>query len=378
MTTSVEEFFDEPLEQSRVKARIVSDYVITFTRILSDYQRKKGKPPTVDYVDLFSGPGSYGDGTASTPLLVIRAAMLDAKLAPALRTYFNDRDLVKADCLREEFARLGGLDKLSHRPLVFNEEASIEFVERLRLDAGTPKLFFLDPFGYKALTMPLLRSVLKGWSECIFFFNYRRVIAALNNPAFKPNVERLFGVETLKSLKLELAKTNSVHHRESLVLKHLTSALVDAGAEHVMNFSFKVEDAQRSTHHLIFVTGHRSGFEAMKTIMARESSRVTEDGPSMTFTQQPTEPMLFDRDPHEALAEALVERFQSQTISLDNIYKEMGSQTRFTQPYFRRSLLLLEQRGEIEVDPPAASRPSPKGNQSMSGSTMITFPERIT
>ena len=261
---------------------------------------------------------------------------------------------------------------------MFNEEASVEFVERLRLDLGTPKLFFLDPFGYKALTMPLLRSVLKGWSECIFFFNYRRVIAALNNPAFKPNVERLFGIETLKSLKLELAKTNSVHHRESIVLKHLTSALVDAGAAHVMNFSFKVEDAQRSTHHLIFVTGHRSGFEAMKTIMARESSRVTEDGPSMTFTQQRTEPTLFDRDPHEALAETLVKKFQSQTISLDNIYKEMGSETRFTQPYFRRSLLLLEQRGEIEVDPPAASRPSPKGNQSMSGSTMITFPERIT
>jgi three-Cys-motif partner protein len=149
MTTSVEEFFDESLEQSRVKARIVSDYVITFTRILSDYQRRKGKPPRVDYVDLFSGPGSYGDGTASTPLLVIRAAILDAKLAPALRTYFNDRDLEKADCLREEFARLGGLDKLSHRPLVFSEEASIEFVEGLHLNAATPKLFFLDPFGYK-------------------------------------------------------------------------------------------------------------------------------------------------------------------------------------------------------------------------------------
>jgi hypothetical protein len=82
MTTSVEEFFDEPLEQSRVKARIVSDYVITFTRILSDFQRRKGNPPTVDYVDLFSGPGSYGDGTASTPLLVIRAASRDNKLAP--------------------------------------------------------------------------------------------------------------------------------------------------------------------------------------------------------------------------------------------------------------------------------------------------------
>jgi three-Cys-motif partner protein len=378
MTTSVEEFFDEPLEQSRVKARIVSDYVITFTRILSDFQRRKGNPPTVDYVDLFSGPGSYGDGTASTPLLVIRAAIRDNKLAPALRAYFNDSDTEKADCLREEFAKLGGLDKLSHRPLVFNEEASIEFVDSLNLDTGTPKLFFLDPFGYKALTMPLLRSVLEGWAEYIFFFNYRRVNAALNNPAFKANVERLFGVETLNSLNLELAHAKSALGRESIVLKHLTSALVNAGAKHVMNFSFKVEDAHRSTHHLIFATGHRKGYEAMKTIMARESSRDTEAGPSMTFTQQPTEPTLFDRDPLEALAETLMTRFQSQTISLDNIYKEMGSETLFTQPYFRRSLLLLEQKQEIMVDPPAASRPSPKGKQSMSGSTMITFPERTT
>jgi len=59
-----------------------------------------------------------------------------------------------------------------------------------------------------------------------------------------------------------------------------------------MNFSFKVEDAQRSTHHLIFATGHRSGFEAMKTIMAREV-RVHRGWTKYDFTQQPTEPMLF-------------------------------------------------------------------------------------
>jgi three-Cys-motif partner protein len=309
-------------------------------------------------------------------LLVIRAAVSDAKLAPSLRTYFNDRDVAKADCLREEFARLAGLDKLSYRPVVSNEEASVEFVERLQLDSKTPKLFFLDPFGYKALTMPLLRSVLEGWAECIFFFNYRRVNAALNNSVFESNVQRLFGIERLKSLKLELAQSNSVLQRESIVLKHLTSALVDAGAKHVMNFSFKVEDAHRSTHHLIFATGHRKGFEAMKTIMARESSRDTEHGPSMTFTQRPSEPTLFDRDPHDVLAETLIKRFQSKTISLDDIYKEMGSETTFTLPYFRRSLLLLEQKREIEVDPPASSRPASKGKQSMSGGTMITFPEK--
>ena len=303
MTSSVEEFFDEPLEQSRVKARIVSDYVVTFTRILSDFQRSQGKQPTVAYIDLFSGPGSYGDGTASTPLLVVRNAISDPKMTPSLRTFFNDVDAEKALALRQEFQRLPGLDKLAFAPAIFNEEASIALVQKLRLDHDVPKLYFLDPFGYKTITMPLLRSVLSGWAECIFFFNYRRVIAALNNPAFERNVERLFGAQRLAELRLNLDGVGTVREREAIVLRHLTAALVETGAKHVMNFSFKVEDTHRSTHHLIFVTRHRRGYEAMKTIMARESSAVNEDGPTMTFTQKPSERTLFDRDPHEVLAE---------------------------------------------------------------------------
>jgi three-Cys-motif partner protein len=378
MTTSVEEFFEEPLEQSRVKARIVSDYVTTFVRILSDYQRRAGKTATVDYIDLFSGPGSYGDGTASTPLLIVRQAIHDAKLAGALRTHFNDHDKEKADSLREEFSRLQGLDGLAHRPQVYSEEASINFVDGLRLDPKTPKLFFLDPFGYKALTMPLLRTILDGWAECIFFFNYRRVIAALSNPAFSVHVDRLFGTQRVIELRKDLSQEHTPRGHEMVVLRHLNAALLNAGAKHVMNFSFRVADTHRSTHHLIFVTRHRKGYEAMKTIMARESSGVTEDGPSMAFTQRPSEPTLFDRDPHEVLADSLLERFQSRTISVDKIYEEFGSETLFTLPYFRQSLLLLEERAAVTVDPPALSRRAPKGKQSMAGNTMITFPRRTS
>lgn len=375
MTSSTDDFFEEPLEQSRVKGRIVSDYVITFTRILSDHLRRAGKSPLVEYVDLFSGPGSYDDGTASTPLLIIREAIRDDKLSSSLKIYFNDHDEEKANSLRRELDTLAGIEKLTYAPLVFNKEASVQFVESLHLKPETPKLFFLDPFGYKKLTIPLLRSALTGWAECIFFFNYRRVIAALNNPVFDELVGRLFGESRITALKNEISKTQSVQEREAIVLRHLNSALIDAGAKHVMNFSFKVEDSHRSTHHLVFATRHRKGYEAMKTIMARESTAETEDGPSMTFTQRPSEPTLFDRDPHEVLAETLLERFQSRTASLDQIYAEFGSETLYTLPYFRQSLLLLEKNGKVKVQPVAASRPAPKGKQSMSGNTIIIFPE---
>jgi three-Cys-motif partner protein len=332
----------------------------------------------VDYIDLFSGPGSYGDGTASTPLLILRAAIHDPKLCTSLRTYFNDSDQSKAKCLQSEFDRLTGLEKLVNKPRVFNEEASIAFVEGLHLDPKTPKLFFLDPFGYKPLTMPLLRSALAGWAECIFFFNYRRVIGAINNPAFHEHVERLFGASRLAELKQEIAKSGKVLQRESIVMKHLNSALNEAGAKYLMQFAFKVEDEQRSKHYLIFATRHRKGFEAMKTIMARESTHVNEEGPSMTFTERPSEPTLFDRDPHEVLADNLIGRFQSRAISLDEIYEEIGLETTFTQPYFRRALLLLEQRGQVRADPPASSRPVSNGKLSMSGSTVIIFPGKTS
>lgn len=50
-----------------------------------------------------------------------------------------------------------------------------------------------DPFGYKGLSWALIRSVIKDWgSDCVFFFNYSRINAGINNPIVNEHMEALF------------------------------------------------------------------------------------------------------------------------------------------------------------------------------------------
>lgn len=219
------DFFAEPREHSQTKARIVSKYAQGWARILTDFQRGKNIEPEVAVVDLFSGPGSYEDGTPSTPILILKNAIEDIKLSSALRTYFNDHNIENCESLSEEISQLPGLPRLRYKPVIISEDATVETLNRFQVPSSIPKLFFLDPFGYKAISVALLKACLADWSECIFFFNYRRIIAAVNNPAMQQNMLALFGPSALTELRAQLAEMNDVLARERVVLDHLKKAL---------------------------------------------------------------------------------------------------------------------------------------------------------
>jgi hypothetical protein len=174
-------------------------------------------------------------------------------------------------------------------------------------------------------------------------------------------------------MRQELRQTSGVKAREKIVLIRLDEALYEAGAQHVLKFSFKIEDDQRSTHHLIFVTRHRKGYEVMKHIMASESSWESENGPSMTFVQRLGTGSLFDRDPLDVLGDQLLLRLKQGPLSLDELYEAYGPETSFTQPYFKRALLRLETQGFISAEPRIQERPAPGGKPTMAGNTVLTF-----
>ena len=62
------QFFEESREQSQIKARIVAKYFWAWANVIIGATRAQTH---IAYVDLFSGPGRYEDGTLSTPLLVL-------------------------------------------------------------------------------------------------------------------------------------------------------------------------------------------------------------------------------------------------------------------------------------------------------------------
>jgi three-Cys-motif partner protein len=117
-----------------------------------------------------------------------------------------------------------------------------------------PTLFFVDPWGYKGLSLRLINSVLRNWGcDCIFFFNYNRINMGLANPVVREHMDALFGDEKAKRLRTELADLGP-HEREIAIVEAIGEALRDLGGKYVLPFRFRTATGARTSHHLIFVT----------------------------------------------------------------------------------------------------------------------------
>ena len=184
MTT--ESFFEESEEQSQVKSAIVTEYFDVWSSIMLSTQNRhpEHQNKKIAYIDLFAGPGRYSDGTISTPLLVLKKAIQDNELRQRLVTIFNDKDESSTNSLSEAIKELPSIETLNYQPQVSTQEVGEEIVKMFEKMRLIPTLFFVDPWGYKGLSLRLVNSVIKDWGcDCIFFFNYNRINMGLNNDA---------------------------------------------------------------------------------------------------------------------------------------------------------------------------------------------------
>lgn len=369
-------FFEERTDQSLIKARIVSKYFWAWAKVIMPTARRHGN--RIGYIDLFAGPGRYKDGAASTPLLVLEEAIADPDMSQMLVTIFNDADVNKSKTLESEIDNLHDIKKLKHKPCVRNDEVGDNFVNYFESITLIPSLSFVDPWGYRGLSLKLVNSVIRSWGcDCIFFFNYNRINMGLSNELVSDHMNALFGEERANRLR---GKINAMapNEREAVILEELSQALKGMGGKFVLPFTFKDENGLRTSHHLIFVSKNVKGYEIMKQIMAKESS-ISEQGVA-SFTYCPADermPLLFELSrPLEDLQTLLLGKFAGQTLAMIQIYERHHVDTRYIKKNYKDALTNLEAANEILVRPPANERPTRKGKITFADHVTVQFPKR--
>lgn len=369
------DFFEETSEQSAVKAAIVAKYFAVWANII--IPTAKGRGGKIAYIDLFAGPGRYKDGTKSTPLLVLEKAIADSDLRQMLVSAFSDADPANTRSLQTAIDALPGINTLRHRPQVNSYVVGADIVKPLESMRLVPTLFFVDPWGYKGLSLRLVNSVLKDWGcDCIFFFNYNRINMGLANPAVVEHMNALFGNERADALR-ERLRTMTPADRELTIVEELVAALKEMGGKFVLPFCFKNASGQRTSHHLIFVTKHFKGYEVMKGIMAGESSSSDQGVPSFTFSPADIRfPTLFELSrPLDELRTRLLRYFASKRLTVRDVYVRHSVGTPYVERNYKDALKQLEADGRIQADPPAERRPKRKGEVTLSDRVYITFPK---
>ncbi|HWA99871.1 MAG TPA: three-Cys-motif partner protein TcmP, partial [Pirellulales bacterium] len=233
------DFFAEQADHSEVKSAIVATYFRHWAKVITGYLKRQRKPTTIQYIDLFAGPGRYKDGSKSTPLLILEAAIKDPLLRDNLVTSFNDVEPASTSSLVAEIKKLPGIERLKYAPDVSTEEVGENIVKMFESVRLIPTLFFVDPWGYKGLSLRLINSVLKDWAcECIFFFNYGRINAGLSNELVKTHMHALFGPERGEALRVRL-EPMSPEERELTIVEEICEALIELGGKYTLPFVFK-------------------------------------------------------------------------------------------------------------------------------------------
>jgi three-Cys-motif partner protein len=368
------DFFDEAVEQSAIKTAIVSKYFRAWAQVIIPSVEKRDN--RIAYIDLFCGPGRYKDGTNSTPIQILRAAARHPKLSQMLVTMFNDLDHENVASLQATIEATPEVKKLKHQPRVYNHEVGTEIAKQFEIMKMIPTFFFVDPWGYKGLSLKLINSVLQNWGcDCVFFFNYNRISMGLNNELVKEHMNALFGQNRAEALRTRLERLSG-EHREVTIIEELSNALREMGGRYVLPFRFRNAAGNRTTHHLIFVSKHVRGYEIMKDVMARESSSTEQGVPSFEYNQaSKNQPFLSNfLKPLDSLAVELLERFSGKRMTMLDVYDRHQVDTPFIKANYKEALRNLEANGQIKTDPPAPKRKIIKGQRSFADSVIVTFP----
>jgi three-Cys-motif partner protein len=369
-------FFEESSEESEVKRAIVTKYFDAWARvIIPNAKKQSGK---IAYIDLFAGPGRYKDGTRSTPLLILEKAIAHPDMRKMLVSIFNDKSSDNSHSLEDAIREIPGIDTLKFRPRVDNHEVGEEIVKEFSEHNLVPTLFFVDPWGYKGLSLRLVNSVLKDWGcDCIFFFNYNRINMGLTNDKVIEHMNALFGQERAEYLR-EILPSMSPDQRELTIVEELSTSLREYGGKFILPFRFKNSAGTRTSHYLFFISKNNKGYEIMKDIMARESSNTEQGVASFEYCQADTrQPFLFALNrPLDQLEQMLLSEFAGRTIAMSDIYLSHNVGKRYIKKNYKDILSAMEKMGTISADPRMEKRPLRNGGPTFADKVMVTFPRR--
>lgn len=344
------EFFLEQTEQSAIKAHIVASYFAAWARVI-----QKWNSPMV-YMDLFCGPGRYGDDNFSAPLLIVKEVLSSRDLTSKMEMIFNDQDRDSIVALKSEIDALDIENALKRRIAFYNLTIDQDFCDSLRIPENIPILSFVDPFGYKGLSLNLIDKLISNnGSDCIFFFNYNRINMALSNYKFDEHLKGLFGEERTHRIKRKLVGL-SPDQRERLIIQSLIDALRERKGHYVLPFKFYSVGKTRTSHFIIFVSKHPIACSIMKSILYTNSAKDIDGIASFSYEDHLNfsncgDQMSFFETPMQVLMNDICELRPGSMIKVKDLCDQYDSDitTCYVGKNVKDALRRLESEEKIEV-----------------------------
>ncbi len=194
----VDVFFQAKRSWSKVKDKIVGDYIECYLKTVHHLQRP------ILIVDGFAGPGRFGDGTDGSPLIICNAISKRRQGRATMSCLFSDTRPAHRAALEhnlEPHIRRG----LAEPPHV---ECAQALTRALELGASSTVFFYLDPYGIKDLEFDMVRQIyerdVRRSTEVLINFNFRTFMRMSGNWNYGDSPSEV-------SRKVKQAKTETVN-----------------------------------------------------------------------------------------------------------------------------------------------------------------------
>jgi three-Cys-motif partner protein len=289
----------------------------------------------------------------------MQRAVDDLNIRERLVALFNDKDADNTASLEKEIGAIPGIENLKFKPQISTGEVGEEIIKQFRSARLIPTFLFVDPFGYKGLSLQLVNSVLKDWGcDCVFFFNYNRISMGIGNASVEEHMDALFGKARADTLRERFQMRQlRPFEREAFIVDEMQKALEEMGGRYVLPFRFRNPEGTRTTHHLFFVSKHFRGYEIMREVMYKHSHK---DGGVARFEYNPADarwPSLFELvRPLGDLEDMLLADCAGQSIGFRPLFERYSVGKGYVAKNYREVLCRMADEGKIKLESPTKRR----------------------
>jgi three-Cys-motif partner protein len=330
---------------------------------------------SLTYLDLFAGRGEYEDGEPATAKMVLDVAYNHGKIG-ALREKLRLRLNESNQTIVRELERVVNDHPLSKqlalRPLITHSTVEKSYKSNLTPDECT--FTFIDPWGYKGISMDLLMEVIGNWgSDCLFYLSIRGIRRNLDGQKQRQDLQGIFGESGLKAMQKAHNSGGKTISFYEVVLGALRNAINQRQPAYVLPFVMEFEQRKAVSHCLVFITKHPRGFHLMKDIMAGESFVDSEGFPEYFYRGLPQLSFAFESKRRKT-AHRMMKDFAGANMLVKQVIDkcdELGYE--YPKRNLKQALLMLEDEGKLDVDRARDKRQTRNGQPTLGDSRRVQF-----
>ena len=365
-------------EHTAAKHEVYQKYLTPWTYKLSSFNNR------LRVVDCFAGRGEYVEAVdcegvqleeidtptdlpGSPQIILDRLTAHNDKFFEAECIFIEDNK-TNYGILEDNLQQTSGVAR-NVKPQCVNGKFQEEVLDLVETD-GTdcPTLFFIDPFGFKALDYEVITEIgSTDQFEFLITFMQRDINRFLENELHQDSIETVFN----RSDVPEKVDGYNADNWGDLV-EFYTDCLEEEGPEHTFEYLITEPDTRQTVYYLVFGSNHPNGLKVMRELMQtcgtgnfgyapkrREHTR--EQADLAGFGGGSSLPKSF-----------LLDNFSEHRIEFGNLIEKCSEIRKYDQAVesdYRKAVKELESEGKLDV----IRRTSKHGGKGVQKGDLIDF-----